>query len=461
MNEDYDILTPEEYEETVKSWVVEVLPAKPQYKSWVDDDEWAPAGGGYSYWGYSYGGSSSKKSSNTWAAWWNWWSTWSTWVTYNYDSIEKKMKREKEITKALTDFTRNNSIIAKTYINGETAVVRKSGIYSLSINNVPEWKAELGKLQSGINTWKKLPSSPRVKQHMHLLSTVINHHVLGQLMQLFRNTELAHARNIDKIEELVTMIQTTLNQSMINDEDVERIVNAIPPKVRKELEEMDVWHGWVSSLIDNFTKIKKLDEGLRLTTPPDRFIKTPHISKGKRINRAFLNGTDYRPLKQKIKVVNKKKKLLLLLDGSTSMDHSYDGKNSAYNLWVNFMGDLLALNIFDIEVYQTTSSRVTRVTKQMRDWVEGKSNGSFIRTSGSEWFESLTTRLWSLNRDEDYALVITDMDVPSDAETNLKAFIGSKKHLILSFWKKWKFWCNVRIVKGYKDMANVVTTLIS
>lgn len=45
----------------------------------------------------------------------------------------------------------------------------------------------------------------------------------------------------------------------------------------------------------------------------------------------------------------------------------------------------------------------------------------------------LTNRMSGLNRDEDYVLVITDMDVPSDAESNLKAFIGNKKHLILSF----------------------------
>ena len=92
--------------------------------------------------------------------------------------------------------------------------------------------------------------------------------------------------------------------------------------------------------------------------------------------------------------------------------------------------------MFDIDVYQTTSVRVTNVNITMKRWLDGSSKNKFIDLSGSEGFDMLTNRMSGLNRDEDYVLVITDMDVPSDAESNLKAFIGNKKHLILSFNNK-------------------------
>lgn len=136
-------------------------------------------------------------------------------------------------------------------------------------------------------------------------------------------------------------------------------------------------------------------------------------------------------------------------------------RGEPYNLWVNFIADLINLNVFDIDVYHTTDTRVTNVNNSIESWINGTSKWKFIQTDGSEGFPYLTSRMGGVSRNEDYVLIITDMRVPDDAEENLKAFIGSKKHLILSFAEKGKFGCNVRIVQKYDDMKNVVTTLLS
>lgn len=204
----------------------------------------------------------------------------------------------------------------------------------------------------------------------------------------------------------------------------------------------------------NWQNVSKINKPLRITPPTNRYVKFPHISRGKRINKGFIQKTDYRALRTKEKIKVKKKKLLVILDASGSMSRE------PYTYGVNFISELVKLDMFDVETYHTTDSRVTNATIAMKNYTTGKSNNRFLATEDSEGFELLTMRLNSLSRDEDYVLVITDMLVPDDAEQNLKSFIGGKKHLILSFKEKGKFGCNVRLVKKYEDMMNVVTTLL-
>lgn len=405
-----------------------------------------------------YGGGSD---SYYWNASWKsygWWGNYEStkWgkTTYNYDSIEQQIKRKKNIEKALNTFKTDNNIIAKTYINAETNVTRKAGMYTLSIDNTPQWKSGLDLLKKGVDVWKRLPSSRKVLSNTPLFSTLINCFTKWELQKLFQNTTLSAqwAKWAAKIQELMEMITKTLGQSVINDPEVDALIAAIPEKIKEELAE-HTWHGGVSSLVDSWREVRPINKPLKMTKPSDKFLKIPHLVKGKRINRGFINNTDYRPLKRKEPILVNRKKLLLLLDGSGSMSWA------PYHLWVNFIAELIKLDMFDIDVYQTTSVRVTNVNTAMKRWIDGSSKHKFIDLSGSEWFDMLTNRMAGLSRDEDYVIVITDMDVPSDAEANLKAFIWAKKHLILSFNNKWTFGMNVRVVKKYADMANVVTTL--
>ena len=309
-------------------------------------------------------------------------------------------------------------------------------------------------IQKGLNIWKKMPSSRKVLNNASLLSTLISTHIWNKLDDLFNNTTLARDGLWDEIARLKELIQTTLNQSLINDADIDNLIAAFPEKIRDEIEEHS-WHGGVSTLADYFTTVKKTSKPLRFTKPINQFRKFPHLTKGKRINKAFIQKLDYRVFKRKEKVVNKRKKILLLLDASWSMS------GTAYNTWVNFAWALYDLDMFDIQMFQTTDRRVINTTIALRNWSENKSREQFPGTHNAEWFELLTTRLAGIDRDEDYVIVITDMLVPDNAEENLKAFIGNKKHMILSFREKWKFGCNVRLVKKYEDMANVVTSLLN
>lgn len=110
-------------------------------------------------------------------------------------------------------------------------------MYSLSINNIPEWEDELNLLQRGINTWKKLPSSQRVKSNNALISTLVNHHSKGDLLPLFKSTQLYFDGNMSEIGRIITTINNILGKSVINDIDVETIINSIPDKIKEEIEE--------------------------------------------------------------------------------------------------------------------------------------------------------------------------------------------------------------------------------
>lgn len=406
---------------------------------WDDDDPSVSYGSGWSK--YSGGG------------WWNWSNKWWT-TSYNFDDIEQQIKRKKRIEKELEQFKVNNNIIAKTYIGSDTSLLRKAGMYTISINNTKHYKTDIQYLQKGLDTWKKMPGSRKVLNNASLLSTLISSHISSKLPELFENTTLARDGKYDKIKELMELIQTTMNKPLINDADIDNLINAFPEKIRDEIEEHS-GHGWVSTLVDYFTTINKTAKPLRFTKPINQFRKFPHLVKGKRINKAFIQKLDYRVFKRKEKIVHKRKKILLLLDASGSMSWR------AYNTWVNFAWALYDLDMFDIDMYQTTDRRVINTTIALRNWTQNKSRNKFPGTHNAEWFEALTTRLAWIDRDEDYVLVITDMLVPDNAEENLKAFIGNKKHMILSFQEKWKFGCNVRLVKKYEDMANVVTSLLS
>ena len=438
-------LTPEEYYASLDSGVVpdsyyDTRPTQAQLyaDTWVGKENTGTAKSSY----YSPAKS-----------WWDWdTKSWGK-STWNYDSIEERIKRKKKIETALDEFKKHNNIIAKTYIWADTSLVRKRGMYAVSVDNTDKYKEHISFLQTSIDVWKKLPSSDKVRANQWLLWEIISAYWQWKVESLFRWTQLFKDWNIDEIVRLTDLVKSTLGAPSINDEAVDFLLNAIPEQIKKEINEQ-IWHGWISSKVHRWKKIKSIKKPAKLTEQPTKFLKFPHLVKWKRINKAFIQQTDYRALKTKEKIVIKKKKLLILLDWSGSMDWE------PYTNSINFIGSLMDANVFDVSVIHTTSSQVTDVTHHLKKWTSWATD-RFIDTTGSEWFELLTDRLAIITRDEDYVIVLTDMCVPYNAEENLKAFIGTKKHLVLSFESKWSFKWNVRMVKTYKDMMAVVTTLLS
>ncbi len=458
---DDDALTPEEEAalstETQPEWYNASQKKRLQYSFDDADDDWYSGSKPSSTPSYYGGGNKTSNvySSWGWSKWWDWWSSWGK-SAYNFDSIEEKMARTEDIEKDFTRVIDKHDLIAKSYVNGETNVTRKQwGIFSLSIENKPEWRTEMNILEHGIDIWKKFPSSQNVEEHSNLISTMINHHVKGTLPTMFNGTQLFFDSNYDEIQRLSGEISRVLSQPYIHDPDVEYLTNLIPPKILKDIE-TSRGHGGISSQVDVYSHVSMMNKPLRITPPQDKYVKRPHISKGKRINKWFIQQTDYRALRTKEKVLNQKKKLLILLDGSGSMH------GDPFKIGSNFIAEIVKLNIFDVDIYHTNDQRVIKANKAMDQWISWESKWQFLDDSGgSEWFEYLTTRLGNIPRDEDYVLIVTDMQVPRDAEANLKSFIGSKKHLILSFESPWTFKCNVRLVKKYEDMMNVIGTLLN
>lgn len=55
---------------------------------------------------------------------------------------------------------------------------------------------------------------------------------------------------------------------------------------------------------------------------PDTISKEENYRKGNRISRGFMSGTSYKPLIGKTAIAHKKKKVMIVIDGSGSMGYS-------------------------------------------------------------------------------------------------------------------------------------------
>ena len=198
---------------------------------------------------------------------------------------------------------------------------------------------------------------------------------------------------------------------------------------------------------------------INITPKPNKAIKRASLMRWRRINRDYIIHTDYKALQEKVIEKNIKKKLFILIDWSWSMGQENSEGIEWFTEAVSFASNLINTDIFDVKVILTESSWVTDVTKKL---TTKETEFEFYETGWGEWFWSLTARLWDLNRDEDFVIILTDMCVPQNAEDNLKLLIWAKKHLVLSFWEKKKFQnLNVRFIKNQKDILNVVNTLLN
>lgn len=107
-----------------------------------------------------------------------------------------------------------------------------------------------------MNLWKRLPGSNKVAMNSNLLSTLITHHISGNLLTLFQNTQLAKDGKMKEIQEIIDKVASTFNKPVIDDNDVDMLLNAIPEKIKDELEEHD-GHGGISSLVESWAPIPR------------------------------------------------------------------------------------------------------------------------------------------------------------------------------------------------------------
>ena len=352
----------------------------------------------------------------------------------------------------------NKGIIAKTYIWWWLNVSRNKWIYSITIPNNEDYKDTIGKIWTLVDLWDKFPKTKFVNNNRTIVQELVKCYNKNRMWQFFSHDweELPEAEKERRLDRMVKI----MDKSFISEDEFKELLDLIPPPKIKELEEWVPWHWGISKRTHRKEIFNRYINKLSITLPPNKVSKEASLLRWKRINRGYINNTDYRSLVHKKVDKIKKPELLILLDWSWSMR----GRNEHHRMWyeeaLNFIADLSKLWIFDLNIIHTDSYRVTDITDDIAEFAAWRTN-ILESTSWAEWFESLTDRLWDLPRLEDYVLIITDMEVPSDAEDNLRTFIWQKKHLVLSFWYEQQFEnLNVRFVKEYSDMKNVITTLI-
>ncbi len=93
-------------------------------------------------------------------------------------------------------------------------------------------------------------------------------------------------------------------------------------KRKEEKSESAVYGRWNNSSMSETPKdlVNFLENAIRSKFYfPDTVLKEENYRKGNRISRGFLNGTSYKPLVGKTRIAHKKKKLMVVIDGSGSM----------------------------------------------------------------------------------------------------------------------------------------------
>lgn len=181
--------------------------------------------------------------------------------------------------------------------------------------------------------------------------------------------------------------------------------------------------------------------------------KNPSMRSGKKINKKFIEGTDYRPLIERSEMTATKPKIMIIHDCSGSMHHRW-----IYDTAVSFNAALVNSGVVDVThvVYHSESG--------WQDYLpEIKAGQVFHKDGWDEGFQYLDDNLpqdWA--READYVVFTTDLRYDSTNQEGMKTYLSkANKHLVLSFANNSTIkWLNCRIVKDVKDMANAVNTLI-
>lgn len=380
----------------------------------------------------------------TWTGWWNWGSV-------DTSNIQERIERKKTINKKLDEFKNSKNITAKKYIWWKLNLTRNKSIYSITIPNSPDYDDDLNKLNKLYYLWNKYPTSNYADKQKTFIENFVEAECNGRYADFFQNADLPDKEVEDRYYKFIAII----NKSFINDKDLEELINLIPPKIKKQIEWRKHWWWWTEH---SKVRMKRTPNKINITPKPNKTIKEISLTRWKRINRWYINRTDYRCLVDKRIEKHKKPKILFLLDWSWSMGY---WSPNPYPTAMNFLWDISQTHLFDTQMLLTTSADLQDITTDVWKWGKWETNEIWNRIGRGEWFERLTYRSWALERDEDYVVVLTDMEVPQNAEDNLRLFIWWKKHLILSFWTQRQFNnLNVRYVNDFKDIKNSITTLL-
>lgn len=220
------------------------------------------------------------------------------------------------------------------------------------------------------------------------------------------------------------------------------------------------WYTWtgLSKLVT--VGKKRMEENLKLIhskiKPVDKVSYEENFRTWKRINRGFMNGTSYKPLKSKTIEEIKKKKLFVIIDCSWSMGSSNSDWEPSREA-ISFAWACFNSGLFDMQYVILHSSEWWRnIQPELSKWKLVSFHW------GGEWFEVLQDNLereWI--KSCDYTVVLTDLCIGSNAEQWLYDYIKWTKHIILSFQNSGTLkGMNVRTVKTNKDIINSLFTLV-
>lgn len=379
----------------------------------------------------------SKKRNNFWNIWkWNW-------NTTLFDSYEKLNKRRKEIKKELNYIVNSSWVIGKTWISSETIVKRKWWIYSIFTQNIEDYKYSFWGIRDRINIFKKIVSSDYVKKNDSFIENIVNNRF--DIFSRCFDSGADFKKWVNKVK------SDFKSKSIITDDDIKGYIKDLwfsedgNNPLWKFCREISRW---------KYAETTIPIENLNFSVEKDNVFKVANLTKWKRINNSFVQWIDYKPLKYKEKPDNKnKKKLLFIIDISWSMCWK-PYKNA---LW--FTKSTIDTWIFDVTVYTTNCLKVDNITDNFNfNW----NTWLFECPNSWDWFEYLNDRMLDEKTDKDYIVVLTDMRVWEFAEREIKEYLSSKKHLILSFADEPTFpELNCRLVKDIKDMKRVISTLFS
>ncbi len=229
----------------------------------------------------------------------------------------------------------------------------------------------------------------------------------------------------------------------------------------KESKSKDFHYWWTSSYLKKITinknEIQKMSEIIKnkLRIKSDIKIKNVSLSKWKRINRNFILNYSYKPLEYISTFLRKKKKVLMVIDWSWSM-------NGWASDWYFHKAALSSFALRDTWLFEAS---VFFTTEDTLSYANGY-DAYYI--SQWEWFEYLKSRLSKASIDYsmfDYIFIFTDLNVSSSSQEEIAAICWSKKHIVFSFdekhMEKYQNMYSSMKIKYVKSVQNIIDSVIN
>lgn len=185
--------------------------------------------------------------------------------------------------------------------------------------------------------------------------------------------------------------------------------------------------------------------------------RSESLSRGKRINKSYIQWTSYKPLSFKETTVWNKKNLLIIIDWSWSMgceshiggrtiEEAHSFASALFHCW--------KFNV--IKTIHHDSSWWYDVNEFYKKWIIK------VAIGWGEWFDRIDDNLdddflkWV-----DYIVTLTDLCIGTSEQEWLHEYIKKRKHMVISFQGSWDLkWMPVRTIKTMKDMVNALVTLV-